>query len=688
MKHFLTFLISISILGVITTLNAQEIIMLSENIKLTKTCEEYIIEYRPQSVIFDTVEQGGQYFYRAGFADMSHVEYTEDVGYPELPIYSITLQVPIIEDEDCEVSVYAYPIYPNNNLGNTDNSIPIPDGLLYYPTQECSYACFAEYNYDFYFNYDTSWMANNYYYDTIPVSFMGFGCITLNILPLHYNPEYNCLRQMPATQFIITPSCGDLCWMEVETPMNPIWGQDAISFFDNYEGDEYNAAEVEINIGDYPDENHSGYETLNTTFKGDYLIIVQDAYEDDMEDFVAHKIKYGYHVTMLTLSEAVLEGTAYANEHNINTSSLSLAEKIRYAIKSKKEEEEYLKYVLLVSQEGVIPSSDEDIDSDIFYAALKSHLLPNLFLLPEVYIGRWIVPSSGYLSNVIEKTIYTETAIRYNYVTLASGDGDGSDNFKKTNSKVADILVDNGVSCNIIVGTNIYAPTQFYNSLMNNSNDMWIYRGHANEYFIGSPYFLEGSNYAFYNNFIPFGFSFSCSNNPYSGYGFGSQIIVETSDFGDATFYGASDDSNRDSNDKLEKSVFKQFDKSLTIGQMVAKGARKYYDACRTSPLKQKQVKLYNLLGDPSLYLSGLISSTGKPRPRIIPLYMPFSEEYLEEKELFNENEVKELEVYNILGILVGRLSPLQIRNLPENQYIVISNTLDGIKTQKIYVNH
>lgn len=686
MKQLFIILSIVVFSNVAMPLIAQETIMISDNIMLTKYCDEYIVDYWPASISYDTIISCGEFFYRAKFADMSHVEYTENAGYPELPIYSISLQFPI---DECEITVETDPL-SICGYQNTYSYIPIPDGLYYYPTQDLpdDQDCPLNMNDDFYFYYDTiSWMTQDYYYDTIPVPYMVFGNVTFNILPLHYNPETNSLRQLPPTRFIITPSCSNLCIEESQTLYDPVWGQDAVNFFDNYEGDEYDIEEVGTLVETY----HSGNYSFTTTYKGRYLIIVQDAYESEISDFVDHKMHYGYDVEVLTVTQAITEGTTYATNYNINVSSLSTAEKIRYAIKDKKECYQDLKYVLLVSEQGVIPSSDSNINSDIFYAALSNHLLPNLFLLPEVYIGRWIFSDVNSLRNIIYKTITTETQSRNYYATLAIGNGIGYDEFKKANTKVSKILADNNISCNSIIDYTNYANTLFFNSLYYNDNIMWLYRGHANNTIIGFPYFLSATDYIFANSFVPFGFSFSCSNNPYLDNGFGSLMLTNTSMYGDATFYGASANSIIGSNSKLEKSVFKVLKRSQTIGQLVTSGSRKYYDACRTSTLKQKQVKLYNLFGDPSLYWHGLNRTTGEPRTAPMLIRNSTREfDYNSNVEMLENryDELEEISVYNVMGLYLGTFSIKQIINFQDGNYILILNTEDGVRVEKAYIKH
>ena len=707
MKQKSAILLSVIFSLSVFSVSGQDTIMLSDNLRLIKTCSEYIIDYWPSEILFDTLENNGEMFYRSGFADMSHVEYTEEPGFPELPIYSVSLQVP---REGCEVNVYMEPDvfdFCGGNDGEATSSsewcseleeqnycIPVPDNMLYYPTQSCfgETECPTEMDYGYYYNYDTSWMSMRYYYDTIPVPYMVFGSVTFNILPLHYNPEDNCLRQMPATRFVISPSCGDdLCQLEWETLQNPVWGQDAVDFFDNYVGDEYDVDEAGIRIEDYPDEDHSDYETLNTTYKGDYLIIVQDAYESEMEAFVAHKVYYGYHVVMLPLSAAESEGDSYAISHGVNnTSSLSLAEKIRYAIKGRKENNEYLKYVLLVSEQGIIPSSDDVIDSDILYGTMKMTWPQHLYLLPEIYVGRWIIEDIHSLERIIRKTIFVETMQRDMYATLCSGSGIGENKFRKVNNEVASILSNNNYSISNIVGTNSNALLQFRSAILNNNNLIWIYRGHGAIDEIGQPYNLYAVSSPFISSLIPFGFSFSCSNNSYQYDSFGSHILTLTDYAGDGTLYGASEDSNRDSNNKLEKAVFKVLSKSKVIGEMVTQGERKYYDACRTSGLKQRQVKKYNLAGDPSLYILGLDAITGEANTAnsINGNRTMRAIEYNDKNNLNAVIDTEEIEVYDILGRHMGNIGTSKLYDLPPNNYILIIRTIEGLVVQKHFINN
>lgn len=700
MKRRLTILVSIVFSLSVFSVSAQDTLMLSDNLRLIKTCSEYIIDYWPTEILFDTMENNGDFFYRAGFADMSHVEYTEEPGYPELPIYSISLQVPL---QGCEVSVELEPDALSYNDDDVPSSvpewvatmeehnycIPIPDNWLYYPTQGCigEEECETEMNADYYFNYDTSWMSMRYYYDTIPVPYMIFGSVTLNILPLHYNPEDNCLRQMLATRFVITPSCGDdLCTMEADALINPVWGQDAVDFFDNYEGDEYDIDEAGVRIVDYPDEEHTEYTTLNTTYKGNYLIIVQDGYETDMEDFVAHKVRYGYHVVKLTISAAESEGASYAISHGVNnTSSLSLAEKIRYAIKGRKENDEYLKYVLLVSEQGIIPTFKNSVDisstnpqTDIFYEIFNTHWPQDLYLLSELYVGRWIVEDIPQLQHLISKTMTTETTQYEKRVALFSGAGNHQRMFYKANKKIYNCLS----SINIMVSntdgrTLPNSTTILIDTLTNARHWMWVYNGHGNTAEIGSPYNNNADDLLNANIFCPFAFSTGCSNNSYSIYSFGVKLLNQSEYFGTTTFYGSSVNSYTLNSNYLFKKIFKQMVKNtnISIGQMVTQGERKYYDACRTSVFKQRTVKMYNLFGDPSLPLPGYDDQNGLIRPFLAP------------RIIANDDSIiLSSTIYNVMGnrIMSSDKNNITSYYLPDGLYIKVVNTNSGSYSEKI----
>ena len=711
MKQKLAILLSVIFSLSVFSVSGQDTIMLSDNLRLIKTCSEYIIDYWPSEILFDTLENNGEMFYRSGFADMSHVEYTEEPGFPELPIYSVSLQVP---REGCEVNVYMEPDvfdFCGGNDGEATSSsewcseleeqnycIPVPDNMLYYPTQSCfgETECPTEMDYGYYYNYDTSWMSMRYYYDTIPVPYMVFGSVTFNILPLHYNPEDNCLRQMPATRFVISPSCGDdLCQLEWETLQNPVWGQDAVDFFDNYVGDEYDVDEAGIRIEDYPDEEHSGYTTLNTTYKGDYLIIVQDEYKDDMEDFVEHKVYYGYHVVTLTLSATEAEGLAYATANQINTGSLSLAEKIRYAIKGRKEDDEYLKYVLLVSEENVIPISegytftywgDNDITNpptDIFYESLNTHSRRNTHLFPELYIGRWIITNSLNLANIIYKTTTTEITQYLKRVALFSGTGNMQNMFYRANKHISQYLLSTSITVTNIDGRTNPSVATIWSTFSNEATWMWIYNGHGNINLLGSPYLIHSYDVINNNVFTPFAFGFACLLNTYHDYGTGALLLRSSDTFGSTTFYGASTESYGLSNKKLSKRIFSQMVKNtdISIGQMIIQGERKYYDACRTSCFKQRMVKMYNLFGDPSLPLQGLDESTGVVRPFFAPKY------YNSEYNFDNNDTISGIELYDITGKKV-KTSMADAYQLPNGVYIKTTYTSNGVQSNKIHIHH
>ena len=706
MKRIILFLAIL--FGVFIFSNAQDTIVLSENVLLIKDCYSYIIEYYPTEILYDTIDDNNDLYVRAKFADMSHVEYTEEEGLPELPVYSVSLQVP---EECCYVevateSIESIPsvisggggsavlppdIATNDPEEDYNSCLPLPGNTIYYPTQACSgdVYCPVYMDQDFYQYYDTSWMAINYYYDTVPVPFFPFQSVTFNILPVHYNPEDNCLRQLPPTRFIITPACDDdLCYMQTATMTNPVWGQDAATFFDNYTPDDYDEEEAVMDIGDYPDPNNNTYQTLNTSYKGDYLIIVQDSYANGIETFKAHKIYYGYHVEVLTLSQVAAEAALITN---FSHWPIDIA--IRIVLNYRKTNNEYLKYVLLVSEEGVIPPSAgvtfnnvDDNDktnppSDILYSSFNNIVPYDLYLLPELYIGRWIINNSLELSNIIQKTIDTETSFYSKHIALFSGTLEGKESFFNTNTEIAQKIV----AVSSITVTNIDGRLYpNYTSIMNTTLQdgvkwMWIYNGHGNIDYIESPYREDADDIINDNIFCPFGFGTGCLQNTYHSWGLGSRLLTQSYLYGTTTYYGASTESYRYSSNKLMKSIFYNMLKNtnISIGQMVEQGERKYYDACRTSVFKQRTIKQYNLFGDPSLPLQGYDDQTGYVRPFLKPKY-----------NSDKEQQVTGTMLYDITGKLLksSGFDDIDIHSLSNGLYIKVTETNNGTCSKKLNI--
>lgn len=678
---------------------SQDTLILSDNFTLIRECESYILEYHPSDFLLDTIYYNGDLYSFIKFNDMQYVHYTEEPGKPELPFYSINLQIP---ERYCDVTIMSEPLYPQRHRMHNRSSEPsypiendcvsFPTNLTYYPTQICAGddACETLLDTAFYENSQVSWLSENYYYDSVSQPYMNFAKIALNIIPCQYIPMYNCVQQLPPTRFIISFNCNyNICDMIDETLNNVVWASDAVNFFDNYTEDEFDIDAAMSNIAMFPFfECEHCYPTLDTSYKGDYLIIVQDGYEDNIETFKAHKILYGYHVTVLSLSDISSDVTS---------------EDIRQKIKQIKEDNEFLKYVLLVGEDGVIPPSEHftgidgyEHDTDIFYASLNDSWFPDLSLQPELYVGRWVIENSNDLASVIQKTILAETYQTSGSVIFASGTGEGEEEFKRANIDVINMLYDYNIASSNVIGMNSNAPSLYLSFMHSNNNYMiWTYRGHGNEYQIGSPYFMDYYDFITDSVYIPFGMAFACSANSMNSNALGQKILTSSEMLGSSTFYGSSGISFRSSNNKLEKSVFGMLEKraDITIGQMLVGGAQKYYDGWRLSGYKQEQYKKYNISGDPSLYLYGLDPSgypnTSPAQSNLRRSGKSLGVEYIGEVSNINSDEsIIKIEIYDILGNLLMSRNTAAIGDLPNNTYVMIITTSNGIYAKKMFVNH
>lgn len=691
-----TLLILVSIVLLISKAYAQDTIQLSSNLILIRTCENYIIDYIPTNDVTTLLEYMGDDYYRISLPESRYVHYTEDEGYPELPILSITLQAP---DAGCTPSLSYQVSNMNTRNGSsdiatsqptrlTDNCYFFENGYRYYPTTVCDgeNPCVSAYNGD-YFNDDT-WMAEWCYIDSEPQKFMTFHSVTINIIPYHYIYDSNCIQELGYTRFYISFNDNyNLCAMRQETFNTEVWGIDALQYFDNYTTNEAALYTYEsFPFVEYPDpyDNYQ-YTTLNCGFRGDYLIISESRFEDYIENFKAHKIRYGYHV----------------NVEYLVASPLVTSDSIRAIIRNAKEQNNYLKYVLLVGSMSAIPPSYTDTTSndnqptDIFYSIFTNYLIPDWHLCPELYVGRWIVDDVSSLQAIINKTIITEFLNTYSKVVLFSGIGNGEQQFVKSNAEISAMLSNYYINNTSILGQSGTAYNSLIGELQNPNVLIWSSHVHGNEVLIGNPYYMDYNTFIDNSIFSPFGFSLGCSNNPFLSEGLGQMLLTASENYGSTVFYGASTISYIESNSKLRKQVFSMLEKpnNLTVGQFFISGARKYYDAWRLSGMKQREMKIFNIAGDPSLFLYGLNQYTGEENESPIRRNLMHSSDISKVKYhdgylTSSDKEVVSCSVYDYSGILIEKSYSAYVGTLANGLYIIVATLDDGSSvTEKLLIN-
>ena len=315
----------------------------------------------------------------------SYVQITEnfgemtDVGYPNLPQYTVFLHVP----SDATV----FNVSVSNKISTQKTLI-----RKILPAQEN-----FEEETNPVFSIENSYYSSNgslfafVYQISDTVQIMGAKGIGFSIFPFQYKPSSNLMEIITSCTFTITHN---------GTPM-------------------LKAAALENTITNrYLSQIFYNYPTLKSgaaTIGGKYLIITAPNFEETLRYFANYKRNIGYDVTVVTTN---ITGTSAPNILNyIKTRYNNMATRPNF--------------VLLVGDHGDIPAaggnpSGNDIDSPI--TDLTYALLDGDDYFADVFLGRFSVSTTGELINIINKTIFMETNIHRldKKAKFVAGQGNGN----------------------------------------------------------------------------------------------------------------------------------------------------------------------------------------------------------------------------------------------------------------------
>jgi hypothetical protein len=247
---------------------------------------------------------------------------------------------------------------------------------------------------------------------------------------------------------------------------------------------------------------------------------------------------------------------------------------------------------------------------------------------------------------------------------------------------------------------------------------MVVYRGHGSSTSIDVPYSVSSfhfipppnGNASISNNhlkYLPFGFGWTCltNNYAYNQHTFGEGFTTASKN-GGVTYFGSTTISYTDKNRYSSRRVLKKLKdkKNRSIAQMTVAGMTDYYNACRTSA-RRKQVEKYNLLGDPSLMLYGIVEATGNPAnyaPKKdfdnnqnsggIKVYPTLADNFIQ-IEAPSDINISSIALYDLIGRKIkafdNNLVTLDISNVANGAYILtIISDKDQISSFKIVINH
>ena len=562
---------------------------------------------------------------------------TDVPGYPELPFFPINLVIPF--------SDYEITFEPDfiESVGVAEYVDPaIGDGIIV-----DDFSC---YNHEYYENGVDEEYPNGFYRNFYEVSepywiseAMG---LTLSIHPFSYYPHQDRIDVLYNGTFYI--EFGDT--------------EDLPYVINSFE---YNAQNLDIWL--YFDNYNDMTYLPDLESRGNYLIVAANRNMlTALDPYVEYKLNQGYNVDVVYLNQHNALGNVDAIVDLINGNNYL----------------GYPDYVLLVGSLDDIPPFEGSIDVDYPYTDDGYH--------PKV--GRWIISdfSSNYptLTNIINKTISTETQLvnMVHWAALFSGSDSQSrrmeNKFYKQLKKICNRFFDSmNMSAILHDGRDPNMSVSMMVNEIEDSPNFFIYNGHGIDLYqttaIGSPYNLAPSatfeyNYAKLqslnnNSPYPLGFGFACRLNTYNtNMCFGSQWVEEEN--GGVAFYGATVITYLSPDGCFSKKIFNKL-KQLTnkkenfpLSNWLYCSEQAYYNAFMSAN-RWKQIRKYNLIGDPTLYVYGLALNEEDI------YYSPKAENLVE------VDEIKAINVFDISGRLIlrntqGNISDI-LTNLNKGVYLV-----------------
>jgi hypothetical protein len=159
----------------------------------------------------------------------------------------------------------------------------------------------------------------------------------------------------------------------------------------------------------------------------------------------------------------------------------------------------------------------------------------------------------------------------------------------------------------------LYSPDK--TEVMNALNDnplFFIYVGHGVfTYFAGKSFTFESKDIPLATNSVfPFVFAFACKTGNYAQPICIGEAFIRAKDKGAVTYFGASVISQTNTDPIIQKRIFEELLKgdAQTISAMINSGMKRFANAPGIrKKIKERYLKAYILLGDPSFKLQGFI---------------------------------------------------------------------------------
>jgi len=350
-------------------------------------------------------------------------------------------------------------------------------------------------------------------------------------------------------------------------------------------------------LGDHP---------LKTSTKERYLMITPPGFESTLTYFANYKRNIGFDVLVV----------------NTNTTGKTPTSIKKYIQNQYNNPSTRPTYVLLVGDVDNLPAyegnSSGKIKSDPI-TDLGYTLLEGNDYFADVFLGRFPVANEEQLKNIINKTIFMEVNMHLfdKKAKFLAGDEKKSawnraymkNSFKKGHEYVIPrSFVPLGYNCQ-----KLYQPNKIeaINALSDNPL-FYIYVGHGTlTSFSGKSFYIEHSDILSAKNAVfPLVFSFACKTGNFSQTCIGEHFIREK-DKGAVAYFGSSVNSQTNTDEIIQKKIFgdafKQGERNLSA--IINLGMKQFTFAIGAS--KKKKIiylKAYNLLGDPSFDVKGIVN--------------------------------------------------------------------------------
>ena len=332
---------------------------------------------------------------------------------------------------------------------------------------------------------------------------------------------------------------------------------------------------------------------VETRGSGNYLIIVASAYETAISSFATAKAAQGFEVSTWVPTSA--SNTVIKNH-----------------IQSLWGTGDAPDYVLLVGDTNTIPhwtgGGDYSPATDLPYACMDGAS----DWYPDIAIGRFPVRSTSDVADVVNKTLYIEGGsfsdpdYLLRAVFMASNDNytvsEGTHNWV-----ISNYMDPNGFTSDKLYCHTYSATTQQVRNAFNNGRIYGIYSGHGGEYSWadGPPFSQSDVNNLTNTDMYPLVCSFACVTGTYTATECFTETWILAPEKGAAAIYGASESSYWDEDDYLERMLFGTiYDDGTREVSPAWQGALvKYLAHFGATGFTRMYFEMYNLMGDPSLYL-------------------------------------------------------------------------------------